>query len=74
MIIFVCHRVSHHDIGRAMRDGCESVDALQARLKVATCCGTGRDCAREAFTAACTATATPTAPTPMAERQPAMVA
>lgn len=59
MIICVCHRVSHHDIARAVREGCASFDALQETLRVATCCGTCHDCARETFAAARAATAQP---------------
>lgn len=49
MIICVCHRVSHHDIARAVRDGCSSFDELQFELSVATQCGACHDCARETF-------------------------
>ena len=34
MIICVCHRVSHHDIARAVREGCASFEELQFELQV----------------------------------------
>jgi bacterioferritin-associated ferredoxin len=49
MIVCVCHRVSHHDIARAVREGCTSFDELQDDLRVATACGACHDCARETF-------------------------
>jgi bacterioferritin-associated ferredoxin len=49
MIVCICHRVSHHDIARAVRDGCASFDELQFELAVATGCGACHDCARETF-------------------------
>lgn len=51
MIICVCHRVSHHDISRAVREGCPSFEALQAQLQVGTRCGACRGCARDTFEA-----------------------
>ena len=47
MIICVCHRVSDRDIAAAVRSGCDSFEALQAELKVATGCGRCGDCARD---------------------------
>jgi bacterioferritin-associated ferredoxin len=52
MIICVCHRVSHHDITRAVREGCSNFDELQMALGVATRCGACRSCAVEQFDAA----------------------
>jgi bacterioferritin-associated ferredoxin len=49
MIVCVCHRVSHHDIARAVKDGCSSFDELQFELSVATACGACHDCARQTF-------------------------
>ena len=49
MIVCICHRVSHHDIARAVRGGCASFDELQLALSVATSCGTCHDCARDTF-------------------------
>lgn len=51
MIICVCHRVSHHDIARAVRGGCASFEELQFELGVATGCGACHGCARETFEA-----------------------
>lgn len=51
MIICVCHRVSHHDIARAVSEGCASFEELQFELQVATGCGACRDCAVETFEA-----------------------
>ena len=51
MIICVCHRVSHHDIARAVREGCASFEELQFELQVATGCGACHSCARETFEA-----------------------
>jgi len=49
MIVCICHRVSHHDIARAVRGGCASFDELQLALSVATSCGACHDCARDTF-------------------------
>jgi bacterioferritin-associated ferredoxin len=49
MIVCICHRVSNHDIARAVRGGCSSFDELQFELSVATGCGACHDCARETF-------------------------
>lgn len=51
MIICVCHRVSHHDIARAVSEGCASFEELQFELQVATGCGACRGCAVETFEA-----------------------
>ena len=49
MIVCVCHRVSDRDIEREVRHGCESFEALQDELRVATACGRCHDCARDTF-------------------------
>lgn len=50
MIVCVCHRVSDHDIRRAVHaDGCDSFEALQDELRVATACGACTDCAEQLF-------------------------
>ena len=72
MIICVCHRVSHHDISRAVREGCPSFEALQARLQVGTRCGACRGCARDTFEAHGQADAPPPA-APTARVHPATV-
>lgn len=47
MIVCLCYRISHHDIACAVRGGCDSFDALQDYLRVATACGACEECARE---------------------------
>jgi bacterioferritin-associated ferredoxin len=64
MIVCVCHRVSHHDIARAVREGCTSFDELQDDLRVATACGACHDCAHETFHAHACAPASASQPTP----------
>lgn len=49
MIVCICHRVSDRDIARAVRAGCESFEALQDDLRVATACGACHDCASATF-------------------------
>lgn len=50
MIICVCHRVSDHDIRRAVHgEGCDSFEALQDELRVATACGACTGCAEQLF-------------------------
>ena len=73
MIICVCHRVSHHDISRAVREGCPSFEALQAQLRVGTGCGACRGCARETFEGHGAAAPTPLAAVPTASVHPATV-
>jgi bacterioferritin-associated ferredoxin len=41
VIICLCHRVTERDIAAAVRSGCDSFDALQDELRVATGCGAG---------------------------------
>ena len=59
MIVCVCHRVSDRDIARVARAGCDSFDALQDELRVATACGACHDCARATFDAHCATGAWP---------------
>jgi bacterioferritin-associated ferredoxin len=49
VIVCVCHRVSDRDIEREVRQGCDSFEALQDELRVATGCGRCADCARDTF-------------------------
>lgn len=49
MIICICHRVSDHDIRRAVHSGCDSFDDLQDHLRVATACGACTGCAQQVF-------------------------
>lgn len=55
MIVCVCRRVSDRDIEREVRGGCQSFDALQDELQIATACGACADCARKTFDAHCNA-------------------
>ena len=45
MYVCVCNQVTDGQIRRAAEAGVTSMESLQASLKVATCCGRGRDCA-----------------------------
>lgn len=47
MYVCICNAITDRDIRDAARSGVDSMEALGARLKVATCCGNCRDCARE---------------------------
>jgi bacterioferritin-associated ferredoxin len=49
MIVCLCHGVSHHDIARAVHEGCASFDELQDELLVSTACGACHDCANRVF-------------------------
>ncbi|NUZ06997.1 (2Fe-2S)-binding protein [Piscinibacter koreensis] len=49
MIVCLCHDVSHHDIARAVDEGCASFDELQDELRVATACGACHDCAHRVY-------------------------
>ena len=49
MIVCVCHRVSDRDIAHEVRAGCDSFEALQDELLVATACGACHECARATF-------------------------
>ena len=58
MIVCVCHRVSDRDIAREARAGCSSFEELQDQLRVATGCGSCRDCAQSTFNQHCAGQAT----------------
>ena len=47
MYICVCNRVTDRQIREACANGAHSLQCLQQRLKVATCCGRCADCARD---------------------------
>jgi bacterioferritin-associated ferredoxin len=51
VIVCVCQRVSDRAIAREARGGCASFDELQARLGVATGCGTCHEHAKRLFSA-----------------------
>lgn len=45
MYVCICNSVTDRQIREAARNGVCSMDALCDQLRVATCCGTCRDCA-----------------------------
>lgn len=47
MYVCICNAITERDIKEAARNGVCSMEALGDRLKVATCCGNCRDCARK---------------------------
>lgn len=47
MYVCICNAITDRDIKEAARNGVDSMEALGACLKVATCCGSCHDCARE---------------------------
>lgn len=47
MYVCICNAITDRDIREAARNGACSMEALGERLKVATCCGSCRDCARQ---------------------------
>ena len=46
MIVCVCNNVSDRQIRQAVDEGASTMDRLSAELRVGTCCGRCRDCAR----------------------------
>lgn len=46
MYVCICNAVTDREIRDAARRGVRSMEALGDQLKVATCCGNCRDCAR----------------------------
>lgn len=46
MYVCVCNKVTDHQIRRAVDDGIDTLDALSRELRVATCCGRCKDCAK----------------------------
>jgi bacterioferritin-associated ferredoxin len=55
MIVCLCHRVSDHDIQRAVASGVRCFEVLQDETSLASSCGSCHDCAREVFDAAAAA-------------------
>jgi bacterioferritin-associated ferredoxin len=49
MIVCLCHRVSDHDIQRAVAGGVRCFEVLQDETRLASSCGCCHDCAREVF-------------------------
>ena len=47
MYVCVCNRVTDSQIRNACSQGAKSLECLQTQLKVATCCGRCKDCARK---------------------------
>ena len=46
MYVCVCNKVTDSQIRLACEDGAHSMECLQSRLKVATCCGRCSECAQ----------------------------
>ncbi|MDH3971169.1 MAG: (2Fe-2S)-binding protein [Gammaproteobacteria bacterium] len=46
MYICICNKITDSDIRRELENGACSLQCLQKRLKVATCCGRCEDCAK----------------------------
>jgi bacterioferritin-associated ferredoxin len=46
MYVCVCNKVTDGQIRAAFEDGAHSMECLQSRLKVATCCGRCAECAQ----------------------------
>lgn len=47
MYVCICNKVTDTQIRRAARNGVCSVDALCKNLKVGSCCGKCKECAKE---------------------------
>lgn len=47
MFVCVCNSVTDRQIRKACDDGAHSIECLQKSLKVATCCGRCKDCAKK---------------------------
>lgn len=55
MYVCICHSVTDREIKRAVNRGVDSLPALQTQLKVGSCCGKCRDCARQVLNEAMSA-------------------
>jgi len=47
MYVCVCNSVTDSQIRKACDNGAKSIQCLQDKLKVATCCGRCKDCAKK---------------------------
>jgi bacterioferritin-associated ferredoxin len=47
MYVCVCNKVTDRQIRAACEDGAYSLECLQNKLKVATCCGRCAECAQQ---------------------------
>ena len=47
MYICICNSVTDSQIRKACINGASSIECLQDKLKVATCCGRCKDCAKK---------------------------
>lgn len=47
MYICICNAVTEKDIHKAIKNGACSMNDLSEQLKVGTCCGRCKDCAKE---------------------------
>lgn len=52
MYVCVCNAVTDRQIKKAVQQGVDSMSELQSQLKVGTCCGRCKDCAREVLNVA----------------------
>ncbi|MFW2440553.1 MAG: (2Fe-2S)-binding protein [Arenicellales bacterium] len=46
MYVCICNKITDSDIRRELDNGACSLSCLQKSLKVATCCGRCKDCAK----------------------------
>jgi len=46
MYVCICNKITDSDIRRELDNGASSLVCLQKSLKVATCCGRCKDCAK----------------------------
>ncbi len=53
MYICICNKVTDHDIQQEIENGACSLECLQTRLKLGTCCGRCKDCAKRLVNDAC---------------------
>jgi bacterioferritin-associated ferredoxin len=47
MYVCVCNAVTDREIRKAVQGGVDSISTLQSQLKVGSCCGRCKDCARQ---------------------------
>ncbi|SMN11773.1 Bacterioferritin-associated ferredoxin [uncultured Candidatus Thioglobus sp.] len=47
MYVCICNAVTDKDINQAIKQGARSLNDLSTQLKVGTCCGRCKDCAKK---------------------------
>ncbi|MDQ2736297.1 MAG: (2Fe-2S)-binding protein [Pseudomonadota bacterium] len=72
MIVWVCRRISDHQIRRAAAEGAVSLECLQFELGVATQCGRCADCASRVLCDARAASAATSGPIARLQRSEQM--